>query len=85
MSNMTILRFISIIFPKPHVLCLFFSRSKLEIWTSCKDLFSELVVLANLVVCEYFKVPLEKTSQLQQCLLVSLLVCPLLTQITITS
>lgn len=49
----------------------------LKIGSSCKDLFSELAVLANLVVGERFKVLLKQTTKLQKCFRVSLLVWPL--------
>lgn len=47
-----------------------------EYRTSSKDFISQLVVLANLVGGKHLKVPLEQTSKLQQCFLVSLLIGP---------
>ena len=53
------------------------SYSWLEDLTSNKDLLNQLPILANLVVSEGLKVLLEEASQLQQCSIVSILVCPL--------
>lgn len=53
--------------------------------TSCHNLLSQLVVLANLVVGEHLKVLLEEASQLQQCCIVCPLICPLQSKTQSTS
>ena len=49
----------------------------LEVWTSCKNLFSQLSIFSDLMTSECLKIVSKQTSQLQQCVLINHFVFPL--------